>query len=617
MSTMDDLVAARVDALGDPLPEAAVARLGTVRFRTGGPIAQMAYAPDGRLLAAVGGHGLALFDPRDGRRLRALKGSDAGFGRVEFSARGDLVVASGAREVRLWETKGFTELRVIHEPHTRILALALAPDGERVFTAGQDRIGRVWEIATGKLLFELARPFNMHVASAAFSPDGRWIATAGPHDALDLWDASAGTHAHAFGDAGFMPCVVAFSPDGRRLLGGSAHGRALIWDPVLRVRRGALDAHPAEITSVRFSPDGTRFVTAGRDRKLRIWETRACAQVFEIDVLDEAGCVAIDPMSEEIAFGGESQVVHRYFVSTGVQRASPAGHHGAVSGLAERPDGARVVSVGVDGRALVWGLSEGNCIQEVQVSARGVMALRDDGAALIESDRKGSPVTLRIIDLDNGEVLASTDPDSASRVVCAPGDSRVALVTSYGAVRFLRPDLSDARGVSGDAEDLAWSRDGRVAVTRTRRNAMRVLDPDGLREVRRVSCAKVECMALSGDGAELYASGSTGVLRRWSIESGKELAHEKVWALSVVAMAISPDDALLALGTLNGHVLLCDPRSCAVLGEVSAHTGAVRALRFTRDAERLVSAGEDTVAMVWSVDALRGQTVSFYGRRPA
>src|SRR5262249_29248180 len=59
---------AAVDRFGDPLPERAVARLGTIRFRTGGLVHSCAYSPDGKTLAAGNADNtISLFDAATGK----------------------------------------------------------------------------------------------------------------------------------------------------------------------------------------------------------------------------------------------------------------------------------------------------------------------------------------------------------------------------------------------------------------------------------------------------------------------------------------------------------------------------------------------------------------------
>src|SRR5947209_8234269 len=62
--------APRTDRYGDPLPDGAVARLGTVRFRFGGSISALAVSPDGkRVLVADQERSVTVFDAATGRRL--------------------------------------------------------------------------------------------------------------------------------------------------------------------------------------------------------------------------------------------------------------------------------------------------------------------------------------------------------------------------------------------------------------------------------------------------------------------------------------------------------------------------------------------------------------------
>ena len=65
----------RVDQFGDALPTGALARLGTLRLRHGAAVDLLAFAPDGRLLAAASRDGaLSLWDTSTGKEVRRLRG---------------------------------------------------------------------------------------------------------------------------------------------------------------------------------------------------------------------------------------------------------------------------------------------------------------------------------------------------------------------------------------------------------------------------------------------------------------------------------------------------------------------------------------------------------------
>src|SRR4029077_3147331 len=64
----------RLDLQGDPLPDGALARLGTVRWRHGNQVIAVAFSPDGNTLASGSmDEAIHLSDVRTGKLLRVLR----------------------------------------------------------------------------------------------------------------------------------------------------------------------------------------------------------------------------------------------------------------------------------------------------------------------------------------------------------------------------------------------------------------------------------------------------------------------------------------------------------------------------------------------------------------
>src|SRR5438309_8010008 len=66
----------RIDQLGDPLPDGALARLGTARFRHGGR-ELLGFTPDGKTLLFAGAGSLQLMDATSGKETKAVRFSDS------------------------------------------------------------------------------------------------------------------------------------------------------------------------------------------------------------------------------------------------------------------------------------------------------------------------------------------------------------------------------------------------------------------------------------------------------------------------------------------------------------------------------------------------------------
>src|SRR5262245_54680932 len=138
------------DRHGDTLPEGAVLRLGTIRFRHGDGILAVAVSPDGRRMASVSRDRTAcLWDAATGRQLHVLGKGPCDFHGVAFSPDGNLVATGtgdparpGQAPIRLWDAASGRErgqLVGLRQPaHT----LVFSPDGQTLLALTCENVTR-------------------------------------------------------------------------------------------------------------------------------------------------------------------------------------------------------------------------------------------------------------------------------------------------------------------------------------------------------------------------------------------------------------------------------------------------------------------------------------------
>jgi WD40 repeat protein len=203
-----------------------------------GTIWDLAFSPDGKKLATVGGLGFGqatkaqAWDAATGRRLYTVTGHDERFqiGGVAWSPDGKWLATAGHDlTARLWDGETGKPLRVLRGHGSAVRSVSFSPDGTRLATASYDRTVKLWALLTGELIATLKWHTN-RVTSVCWAPDGKRLASASSDRTVHVWDAETGQELLALAGHAARVTNVAFSPDGRYLASVDYDGVLKVWD---------------------------------------------------------------------------------------------------------------------------------------------------------------------------------------------------------------------------------------------------------------------------------------------------------------------------------------------------------------------------------------------------
>jgi WD40 repeat protein/predicted Ser/Thr protein kinase len=513
----------------------------------------VAFTADSRSLVSAGVNGVRFWDVASGQP-RADLPSLAG---QEIALAGDTLVASpnhpffagnAAEPLTLFNLKG----RTVRTLPIRGRHPALSPDGRRLAVLDADRNVQLFEVATGRLLFTVAT--NRLLFRLRFSPDGNQLASSGQMTAARVWDLAApGSPPRSF-ESTHNVWDAAFTPDGATLITATSHQQLELWDVATGVRRDSLAGHANEVWAVAATPDGARVVSGGKDRTVRLWSLAPRPTAPTVPAWRYARPVFSPDGTRLLTYAQTHWRGAALVWDTSVPKRGPTNSPsllGAFNGFPRgfAPDGRHLLFFRGDRPALDWqAISSGEVAQTVELAGAPTnlflaeFVLAGDGRSFACPDEAG---TFWRWSTEDGRLLYRwTDEEMAAR---------------------FRAEFAGGQRPNRLLRSHAASRTGRW-------------------------------LALGPFGT--YA----GVLVDFKAGTSQRLRGHRD---DLAALAFSPDDRIVASGSVDGTIRLWDVATGQGVAELPGHLESVEAIAFSPDGQTLGSVNPGIEVTFWHLPTRR------------
>jgi WD40 repeat protein len=603
LATVFVLCSLEARAAEPPLPESAVARLGTTKFRTSGT--DIVLAPDGTRAAVRVTDGVDVLDLDTGEVVARLRDEkklakpkeplNARHITFAFAGGKELVTANAEPEVWVWDVRTGRSLRSIAAPKREdnkpgavygVFNCQLAD-----FLIAETSVWPCWQ----KLDPKTGKWADAHGGQiiSDVSPDGRWISDycdlALDEDYVGVADTANNKRAFNGKSASSYPHRQSPSPDGAFVACVTDNEGIEAWNTATKKALELKGQKRKDNYWIpRFSPDSKVLIVEawigahGDEPHFARWNVATGERLTDWKLPVRITSWVVDHKNNRlVVIAGE--VVFRIDLATGKITPPPEGFIGAV-----RP----------------------------ALSADGKRAAVGDGAGVLrvwDAPFTGEPRTLRALGSEICDLQFSKD---GKTLFAGYRDRTVGVwnVATGKEQAVLKPPAGDLSGrFFQRAFRIAVSPDGKVLVGGAPWARLWGWDVVGGKVLWELAPDKdgrgiTKCRpAFTPDGSAFYYGRERGEVSKLDLLTGKELERFEapVFLHRDVALALAPDGKKLAVHTADsreGFLVVCKPGSSLPLWrEKFGSADALDALAFSADGLTLLTTHADGMIRGWKV----------------
>ena len=286
------------------------------------PITSLAFAPDGKSIAACSQAGLRIYSWPGLKPGKKLETSAFNLHDVAFSPNGDRIAVGGGipadeGTVEIFSWPGGKPLHVLNDHKDSVMGIAWL-SGSSIASGSLDHSVVLWDTGTGSPLKRL-KGHSRGVSSLCFLEKKKLLVSAGIDQSLRVWNLETGKLVHSLDNHTLPVHGISLRPgaEGLPMVASVSDDRTVrLWQPTIgrMVRFARLKTRPL---AVGWLPGGSRIVAACTDGKLRLVDP------LEVKVTRTlpagAGWIyslAVHPLDGSIAAGSSDGRIRRISIDT-------------------------------------------------------------------------------------------------------------------------------------------------------------------------------------------------------------------------------------------------------------------------------------------------------------
>ena len=291
-------------------------------------VQQARYVPDGQKIVSVANDytgriwdaqsGDSLYLIPSGMRMRPYQ---AFAGILAISPEGQYFVkghsTGGSKEyplLSLWNLKDGSLKGMMHDgegTHVNPTDLAFSPDGKWLVSL-ESRGIHVLDVETNLWVWRFRAEGEQYFRAATFNHDGSQLVTGCASGLVQFWDTKT-WNSRKEKKLDRPVSEIVFSPDGKWMATNGMGNNIQIWDARSREPVKLLKGHDNEIVGLDFSPDSRWLISASADNTVRIWDMQKGEEAAKIVHLNGEEWVVTTPSGLFDASPGAMQLM--YFLS--------------------------------------------------------------------------------------------------------------------------------------------------------------------------------------------------------------------------------------------------------------------------------------------------------------